>query len=261
VDLGLRGKVALVAGGSEGLGFASARALAREGVRLGIVARRPDKLTEATLAISRETGAEVQAFPADVTDRDQAAAAVAGLVERLGAVQILVANAGGPKPGSFADLDWTAWTRAFVQVVGPVHHLISAVIPSMKEAGWGRIVSIQSMSIRQPVESLLLSNSLRPAAAGLIKGLAGELAPFGITLNVVGPGPCRTGRILELGRHRHPGRGDEEITRALGESVPIGRLVEPDEVGAAVTFLCSVQAASITGTYLPVDGGSIRGQM
>ncbi len=261
MDLGIRGKVALVTGASEGLGLASARALAGEGAELAIAARRPDRLRAAAEEICAATGAEILALPADVADRDAAARLVEEVSKRLGPVEILVANCGGPRPGSFSDLGWDEWVRAFGQVVGPVHHLVSAVLPAMREACWGRIVSIQSVSVRQPVASLLLSNALRPAAAGLVKGLAAELAPVGITINVVGPGPSRTGRILQLGRFRSPGTSDDEIARSLGEDLPIGRLVEPDEVAAAVAWLCSVQAAAVTGAYFPVDGGMIRGQM
>ena len=261
MDLGIRAKVALVTGASEGLGFATARALATEGARLAMAARREDRLRSAAEEIRSTTGAEVISVAADVSVPDQASRLVEEVGEKLGPVEILVANAGGPKPGHFADLSWDDWVRAFQQVVGTVHHLAFAVLPGMRARGWGRIVSIQSMSVRQPVESLLLSSSLRPAAAGLHKGLTGELAPQGITVNVIGPGSSRTERILELGRFRNPGKETAEVLRSLGASMPIGRLVEPDEVAAAVVFLCSIQAAAITGAYLPVDGGQIRGQM
>jgi 3-oxoacyl-[acyl-carrier protein] reductase len=261
VDLGIRGKVALVTGASEGLGLATARALAGEGVELAIAARRADKLRKAAEEICSATGAEVLALPCDVTDRAAVTLLVEEVARRLGPVEILVANSGGPKPGSFGDSTWDDWREAFAKVVGPLHHLASAVLPAMKEACWGRIVAIQSVSIRQPVESLLLSNALRPAAAALAKGLAAEVAALGITVNVVGPGPSRTGRILELGRFRRPGLDDEELAKTLGEGLPIRRLVEPDEVAAAVAWLCSNQAAGVTGTFLPVDGGAIRGQM
>jgi 3-oxoacyl-[acyl-carrier protein] reductase len=261
MDYRIRGKVALVTGASDGLGLAAARALAMEGVRLAIAARREEKVAAAAESIGATTGAHVLAIPADVTVKEQAASLVREVGSKLGPVAILVANAGGPKPGRFADFSWTDWVDAFGKVVGPVHHLVSAALRDMREARWGRIVSIQSMSIRQPVDGLLLSNSLRPAAAGLMKGLAAELASDGITVNVIGPGSSRTERILELGRYRHPDASEEELPRVLGSSMPIGRLVEPDEIGAAIAFLCSAQAAAITGTYLPVDGGQIRGQM
>jgi len=261
MDLGLAGRTALVTGASDGLGLATATALAREGVRLAIASRGKEKLGAASEAIRAATGVEVLALPADVTDREQCAALVESVASRLGPVEILVANAGGPKPGRFDDVAWDDVLDAFRKVVGPVHHLVSAALPAMRAKRWGRIVSIQSMSIRQPVEGLLLSNSIRPAAAGLLKGLAGELAPEGITVNVVGPGSCRTERILELGRFRNPGVSEADLPALLGKAMPIGRLVEPEEVGSAVAFLCSARAAAITGTYLPVDGGQIRGQM
>lgn len=261
MDLGIRGRVALVTGGSDGLGLATARALAAEGVKLAIAARRDEKLRDAARAIEKETGQGVLALQADVSVREQSLRLVGDIAAKLGPVEILVANAGGPKPGRFADFGWEEWTRAFEQVVGTVHHLASAVLPSMRERRWGRIVSIQSMSIRQPVDSLLLSNSLRPAAAGLLKALAGEVAADGVTVNVLGPGSSRTERILELGRHRNPGKDDAEVVRLLGQAMPIGRLVEPDEIAAAIAFLCSSHAGAITGAYLPVDGGQIRGQM
>ena len=261
MDLGLRGKVALVTGGSNGLGLASAAALAREGVRLAIAARDVDRLEAAAAGLRKEAGGEVLALQADVASAAATRDLAAQVADALGPVEILVANAGGPKPGRFGDFSWDEWLRAFELVVGSVHHLVSAVAPGMRSAGWGRIVSIQSMSIRQPVDNLLLSNSLRPAAAGLLKGLASEFAPFGITVNVVGPGSSRTQRILELGRHRNPGVADPEVIRILGSGMPLGRLVEPVEVGAAVAYLCSVQAAAITGAFLPVDGGQIRNQM
>lgn len=261
MDLGIRGKVALVTGGSDGLGLATATALAREGVRLAIASRGEVKLEKAAQAIRSATGAEVASFRADVSDREQAAELVRQVVSKLGDVEILVSNAGGPKPGRFPDFSWDDFGEAFEKVVGPVHHLVSAVLPAMRAKGWGRIVSIQSMSIRQPVEGLLLSNSLRPAAAGFLKGLAGELASVGVTVNVVGPGSCRTERILELGRFRNPGVAEGDLPGVLGKAMPIGRLIEPDEIGSAVAFLCSAQAAAITGTFLPVDGGQIRSQM
>jgi 3-oxoacyl-[acyl-carrier protein] reductase len=257
MDLGIRGKVALVTGASGGLGLATATVLAREGVRLAIAARGEEKLHKASETI----GGDILALIADVTDREQCVSLVERVGSRLGPVEILVTNAGGPKPGRFDDVGWDDFLESFRKVVGPVHHLVASVLPAMRERRWGRIVSIQSMSIRQPVEGLLLSNAIRPAAAGLLKGLAGELAAEGITVNVVGPGSCRTERILELGRFRNPGVAEAELPAVLGKAMPIGRLIEPEEIGSAVAFLCSAQAAAITGTYLPVDGGQIRSQM
>jgi 3-oxoacyl-[acyl-carrier protein] reductase len=261
VDLGIRGKVALITGASEGLGLAAARALAGEGAEIAIAARRPDRLKAAAEEICAATGAEVLALPADAADPEQAGNLVSEVSARLGPVEILVANVGGPRPGRFGDFAWNDWVEAFAAIVGPLHHLVSAALPAMKESLWGRIVSIQSVSVRQPVDSLILSNSIRPAAAALVKALAAELAPSGITVNVVGPGPARTGRILELGRFRSPEADDDELARTLGDGLPIRRLVEPDEVAAAIAYLCSAQAAAITGMYFPVDGGTIRGQM
>lgn len=261
MDLGLSGKVTLVTGASAGLGYATARALAAEGVRLAISARGENQLEEAARSIGSAAGIDVLPVAADVTEPGQVAHLMSEVERRLGPIEILVTNAGGPRPGRFGDLTWADWNEAFGRIVGTVHHLVSAVLPAMRQARWGRIVSIQSMSIRQPVENLLLSNSLRPAAAGLLKGLALELAGEGITVNVVGPGSSRTDRILELAQSRNPGSTTEGLLASLGASMPIGRLIEPDEVAAAIAFLCSTRAAAITGVYLPVDGGQIRGQM
>jgi 3-oxoacyl-[acyl-carrier protein] reductase len=202
MDLGIRGKVALVTGGSDGLGLASATMLAREGVALAIAARDKGRLAVAADRIAAETGAKVLAVAADVSQREQAASLMEQVVSRLGTVEILVANAGGPKPGRFDDFGWSDWLNAFELVVGSVHHLASAVLPG-----------------------------------------------------------SRTERILQLGRHRNPGLADGAVLESLGASMPIGRLVEPVEVGAAVAYLCSVPAAAITGSFLPVDGGQIRSQM
>jgi 3-oxoacyl-[acyl-carrier protein] reductase len=260
MDLGLAGKVALVGGSSKGLGKACALALAREGARVTICARSEGALKATAEAIRGETHTEVLAIPADLTTAQGIHRVVAATVEQFGGIDVLVTNSGGPPPGKFADLSDEDWRRAFELVTLSFVRLIREVTPHMREHGWGRIIGIQSSSVKEPVEYLDLSNGIRPGIAGLMKALMPELAKDGITINLVLPGTFLTGRINPA-LASEPSQLDETNAAALAPlaaTVPLGRLGDPIELGNLVAFLASNQASYITGAVYQVDGGKIR---
>jgi 3-oxoacyl-[acyl-carrier protein] reductase len=262
VDLGLAGKVALVAASSKGLGKASALALAREGARVTICARTEADLDAAAAEISRETGAEVLAVPADVTSAAGIHSVVAATAERFGGVDVLVNNSGGPAKGQFADFTDEDWRRAFEVVTLNFVRFVREVVPHMRRQRWGRIVGIQSTSVKQPVQGIDLSNALRPGIAGLMKSLMPDLAKDGITINLVLPGMFLTSRII-AGAGRSP-EGDQTLQAQLAPTaatIPVGRLGDPMELGSLVTFLASQQASYITGAVYQVDGGLTRSNL
>jgi 3-oxoacyl-[acyl-carrier protein] reductase len=260
VDLGLDGRVAIVGASSKGLGKASALALAREGARVAICARTGAALEAAAEEIRAETGSEVLAVPADLGDAQDIRSLVAATVERFGGVDVLVNNSGGPRPGKFADLTDADWQQGFAAVTLNFVRLVREVLPHMRRKSWGRVIGIQSSSVKQPVEQIDLSNGLRPGIAGLMKALMPDLAKDGITINLVLPGMFLTSRI-------HPGLGDgsghvdttiaEELA-PLAARIPLGRLGEPIELGQLVAFLASERASYITGAVYQVDGGIIK---
>jgi 3-oxoacyl-[acyl-carrier protein] reductase len=259
VDLGLNGKVALVAAASRGLGKASALALAREGARVTICARTAADLQGAAGEIRRETGAEVLAVPADLTSAEGIKTVVAATVERFGGIDIHVNNSGGPALGTFWDVTDDDWRRAFEVVTLNFVRFVREVVPYMREKRWGRIIAIQSSSVKEPVGSIDLSNGLRPGVAGLMKAIMPDLAKDGITINLVLPGVFLTSRISP-GAGRSP-EGDEALEKQLaplGAVIPIGRIGRPVELGNLVTFLASEQASYITGAVYQVDGGNIK---
>jgi len=256
MDLGLTGKTAIVAAASKGLGKACALALAAEGTQVTICARNSADLAAAATQIREATGAQVLAVPADLATAAGIEDVVAATVQRFGGVDVLVANSGGPPRGVFADFTDDDWVAAFELVTLGFVRFVRAVTPLMRERGWGRIIGIQSSSVKQPVAGIDLSNGLRPGLAGLMKALAPGLARDGITVNLVLPGAFRTDRILAS----LAGLPAAEVTTrlaAMGASIPVGRLGEPAELGSLVTFLASAQAAYITGAAYQVDGGSI----
>ena len=259
MDFGLAGKSALVAASSKGLGKASALALAREGARVTICARTEADLAATADQISRETGAEVLAVPADLSSAAGIHSVVAAAAERFGGVDVLVNNSGGPARGHFADFTDDDWRRAFEVVTLNFVRFVREVVPYMRRQHWGRIVGIQSSSVKQPVEGIDLSNSLRPGIAGLVKSLTPDLAKDGITINLVLPGMFLTSRII-AGAGVSP-EGDKALQEQLAPvaaGIPVGRLGDPMELGSLVAFLASQQASYITGAVYQVDGGLIR---
>lgn len=261
MELGLKGRAALVAAASKGIGRACARGLAAEGARVAICARTPADLEEAAEGIRRETGAEVLAVPADVRRADDVQALVARTVEAFGGVDVLVTNAGGPRPGRFDELTDADWQEAFELNLLSTVRLVRAVLPHMRSRRWGRIIHIQSTSIRQPIEGLVLSNGIRPGVAGLSRSLVAEVSRDGITVNTVCPGRIATDRSRSFleSRARAAGMPLEEFARQDLATIPMGRMGQPEEVAHLVVFLASERASYITGTVIPVDGGLVRG--
>jgi 3-oxoacyl-[acyl-carrier protein] reductase len=263
MDLGLNGKVALVAASSKGLGKASALALAREGARVTICARTQPDLEAAAEEIRRETGSEVLAIPADVTNAEAIQNVVTATVERFGAVDILVNNSGGPATGKFPDLTDEDWRQAFEVVTLNFVRFVREVLPHMRQKRWGRIIGIQSSSVKQPVEYIDLSNGIRPGIAGLMKAIMPDLAKDRITINLVLPGMFLTSRIHPglAGGTAHIDKTVEEQLAPLAATIPLGRLGDPLELGHLVAFLASEQASYITGSVYQVDGGNIKSNL
>ena len=259
MDLGLTGKVALVAGASTGIGYAIARSLAREGARVVVASRTQERIAGAAKRLTEETGNVVHPLVLDVRDPDAGKRFVEAAKKAFGSPQILVTNAGGPPPGPFSGLEVAQFEEALNLNFLSAVRLTHAALPEMKAAGWGRIVHIISSTVHEPSVGLFLSSSVRPAVAGFSKALAKETAGEGITVNVVSPGLIATDRLSELADYmtKESGRTTDEELDAMGKSVPAGRLGSPAELGAAVAFLCSEPAAYITGIALRVDGGRV----
>ena len=248
MNLGIEGKVALVLGASRGIGRGIAAALAREGARVAISSRSAEVLEEAAAAID----GEVRAFPADTTDLGRMRSLPGEVAAALAPVEILVTNTGGPPGGRALENSPEEWEEAFRSLVLAPRALIEAVLPGMRERGWGRIVNVSSSSIREPIPSLTLSNANRMAALGLLETLADEVGGDGITVNTVATGMFATERLADL-------HGSlEQAEAAAKERIPTGRLGKPEEYGDLVAFLCSERAAYLTGAVIPLDGGLLR---
>src|ERR1044071_9288830 len=260
MDLGLKNKVALVAAGSRGLGRAVAEELAAEGASLLLCARDAKTLTETAAAIADASGAHVLAVPADVTVTDDIKRLVEAGIERFGQIDILVTNAGGPPAGRFEQLTREQWEQAIRLTLLSAVELARQVLPGMKERRWGRILNITSIAVKQPVENLLLSNSLRAGLTGFARTLANEVATNGITVNNILPGYTRTERLDELAKMMAEKQGisSSEFRGVWEKEIPMGRLGEPREFAALATFLVSERASYITGTSIQVDGGWIK---
>lgn len=262
MDLGLKGKRALVAGASKGLGFAVANALAAEGCDLAICARSPEPLGRAAGKIAEQHGVRVwhQAFDltAPGAARDFAKEAMAD-----GKLDILVTNAGGPPAGGFGDFDEEDWRRAVELTLLPAQALVRAVLPSMLEQGWGRIINMASISVKQPVAGLMLSNSIRLAVIGWAKSLADEVAGRGVTVNNICPGWFLTERVDELMAHRAGAQGisPEQAAASVIAAIPAGRMGDPQEFGDLAAFLASQRAGYINGASYWIDGGLYRGAL
>jgi 3-oxoacyl-[acyl-carrier protein] reductase len=261
VDLGLKGRQALVAAASKGLGRACALALGREGAAVAICARDEGELKATRDEIAEETGATVVAISADVSQEEEAIRFVRDGTEALGGCQILVANAGGPRTGKFDELADDDFRDALELNYFSTIRMAREALPSMREAGYGRLIVIGSLAIKQPVANLLLSNSIRAGIAGWAKTLAEEVGPDGITVNVVLPGMLLSDRVRFLIQQRaeEAGRSFEEQVDHESQSMPLRRLGDPQELGDVVAFLASERASYLTGSFIQIDGGLYRG--
>lgn len=260
MDLGLKDKIAVVAAASQGLGRAIAEALAAEGARVAVCARSRAPLETAAEEIRRQTGAEILAVPADVTRPADVERFVNAAVERWGTVHVAVANAGGPPSKDFAAITLEDWQQAVTLNLMSSVHLARAVLPPMRAQKWGRLLFLTSVAVKQPIEGLLLSNSVRSGVTGLAKSLANECARDNVLVNTVCPGYTRTERLNELvdALSQKKGVSRDEVIEGWTRQTPLGRLAEPKEVAALFAFLASEQASYITGSTIAVDGGWVR---
>ncbi len=261
MDLGLKGRAAAVAASSRGLGRAVARALAAEGCAVALCGRDEARIREAAESVARETGARTLPVVADVGVAADCRRFVLEAARAFGRLDILVTNTGGPKPGGFDGVAEADWDAAFRVTLLNVVSLVHAAVPLMKANRWGRIVNITSLSAKQPIDGLVLSNAVRPAVVGLAKTLSNELGRDGILVNNVCPGYTRTDRLDELAQVRAKAAGTtpEQILAGLAQLAPLGRIAEPEEFATVVCFLCSERASYLTGATIPVDGGAARG--
>jgi 3-oxoacyl-[acyl-carrier protein] reductase len=260
MDTQLNGKTALVCGASRGIGAAAARALAAEGAAVILVARERAAL-EGLAEELGSRGRQATPLPFDLSATERLEELAEGALAVHGAVDILVNNTGGPPAGGNLSFPAEAWLQAFRSGFLSAEILTRRLLPAMAGRGWGRVINLTSVSVRQPVENLILSNSIRAAVIGWAKTLSREFAPRGVTINSIATGYTLTDRIEELAaaRAREQGVSPREVIAGMAAAIPMKRLARPEEIAQAVVFLASGQAAYVTGVTLPVDGGYILG--
>jgi 3-oxoacyl-[acyl-carrier protein] reductase len=258
MDFGLKGKRAIVMAASRGLGFASALGLAREGCHLVVCSRDQARIDAAAETIRRDTGARVKALVADVSSASEAKRLVDTAVSEYGGLEIVVHNAGGPPAGETLAMTDEQWQKAFEQNLLSFTRIVSAATPEMKKAAYGRVLTIASSSIKQPIPNLALSNALRAGVWGIAKTLSRELAPHGILVNVIAPGRIDTERIAELDQANatKAGKPIEDVRKASIATIPLGRLGRAEELANLVVFLASSAGSYISGQAIMVDGAA-----
>ena len=261
MDLGLNGKTALVTASSKGIGKAVAEELASEGCKVAICSRSKEDLEVTADDIKRKYGVDVLWSVCDLNKSPDIENTFRVVLKQFGNIDILINNCGGPPSGFFMDFAEEQWVTAFEQVFLSVVRLSNLVIPGMVAKQWGRIVNITSVSVKQPIDNLILSNSFRSGVIGFAKSLSNEFAKHNITVNNVAPGFTLTNRLYDLAvsRAKSSGLSHEEVLADMTKQVPMNRLARPEEIGALVTFLCSNQAGYITGNTIHVDGGWVKG--
>jgi 3-oxoacyl-[acyl-carrier protein] reductase len=261
METGLKGKVVLLAGASQGMGRAAAQAFAAEGAIVAINARTEDKLQKAADEIRKSTGAEVYAQCFDVSYQAAVEKFVANIVKKYGRVDVCVANAAGPPAKTFLQASIEEWHKAFEMNFMSVVNLAREVIPHMQKNQWGRLITITSTSVRQPIPDLVLSSAIRPAVVGLAKSLAVEFGKDGITVNNIAPGYTATERLSELAgsRSKAAGVAEKDIYDRWADEVPLRRLGQPEEIADAIVWLASERASYVTGQTILVDGGIYKG--
>lgn len=260
MDLGIKDKVALITASSQGIGKAAAIELMKEGCKVAICSSNKDNLIEAAADIKRETGTEPFWEVCDINKIKDIETTVANVVKEFGSVDILVNNCGGPAPGFFDELDDQKWEDGYQQVLMSAVRFTRLVLPLMKKNNWGRIINVTSLSVKQPVDNLLLSNSFRSAVTAFAKTISQQYGEFGITVNNVAPGFVLTSRLYELARKRSESEGisHEKVLANMGNSNPVKKVGAPEDIGSAIAFLASDKAGYITGVTLQVDGGQIK---
>ncbi len=261
MDLKIKNKTALVTGASAGLGFAAAMALADEGVKVAINSRSGENLQKACEKIEKQTGIKPLVVAGDISEADVAENIVKQSADRLGPIDILVSNCGGPPAGLFMQHDKESWKKSADLTLFSAINLSRAVLPGMIEKKWGRIIFITSVAVKQPIDNLIISNCLRAGVTGFAKSISNEYAASGITVNTVCPGYTETERLKNLAQHQSKASGIsiDEVYAGWTGSVPAARLGQPEELAALITFLASEKASFITGTSIPVDGGYAKG--
>jgi 3-oxoacyl-[acyl-carrier protein] reductase len=260
MDLGLAGRVAIVAAASKGLGRAVAEELGREGAHVAICARTAATLAETAVQLQKTTSHEVFHQALDVADSGAVAAFIAAVEARFGRIDICVTNSGGPPSHSFRNTQPEEWRVAIDQLLMSTVNFAREVLPRMQKNKWGRLITITSSAVKQPVDGLLLSNSIRAAVTGLARTLANEYASDGITVNNVCPGFTRTARLdkLAAGISARTGARPEEIFAGWEREIPAGRLGTPEEFAVVVAFLASERASYVNGISIAIDGGLVR---
>lgn len=260
MELGLKDRVALVTGGSRGLGKAIARELAMERARVVICARNPGRLRDTVEEIRRETGGQIAGVRADVTSEEDIHNLVEEAVGRWGKLDVVVANGGGPPSTTFETTSPEMFERAIQQNLMSAIRLADTTVPHLKKNGWGRFIAVTSVAVKQPLPGLILSNTARAGVVGFVKTMATELAPYGILCNVVAPGFMRTGRVEDLAAERasREDRDTSDVVAEIEKKIPLGRMGKPEEFAALVAFLASERASYITGATFQADGGFVR---
>lgn len=263
MDLGLKGKVVVVGGASKGIGKATALVFAREGAKVAISARDPDMLQGAAEEIRKETGAEILPIPGDLSQVEATEQFIDETVEHFGTVHVVVANTGGPPMGGFGAMSDADWENAFALNFLSTVRLFRKALPHMQKQNWGRLLSVMSMSVKEPIDGLILSNGIRPGVVGMAKTLSREVGKHNITVNTILPGRILTDR-LKGGIAARAQRMNKSLDDALKDSaadVPLNRIGDPEEMANVIVFLASEAASYVNGVSIQVDGGLLKGLM